>query len=612
MTRNLDGTLNGDLSDNISVSISGSLSYYPSSSINENETVYDLLPVVVNRPPIITTTIGNASTPQIKPYASIDLSGTFAYRYSDDTIKVKLGSTFTLKINAEQPKVFNVENGIPKIISSSVGLDYVWRKDGEIVLSQNIASLQSNIIVSGSTLTFQNIQPEHAGAYVCEISNDIGTIVSETSTIEVLNLDIDSFFYKNLVQNPYGKNGTDNWESINNDFSTKFLSETPTQEFLKPYNTNLYGYTMDMMHPRPYQINMGVEQGFDMTKDLLNKGSYFTRTRYSYVKKGGSFLVRAYQDIDLTDIEPLIKGGVWGVDGVRAIFSCYIGNGVDKFVPTAPFVGETIAIPPNYYRLDKPRISKENFRLAGPTFGPKDHVYVTVEEFDNETKLSSRVLSEDGTTYNTNTISLSDPWFKRMGKYAGQVYIPSATEGNEIDTVLFVADELMADEQTRFTNGQYVEFNKVILNTLNPKTTKVRITINFETKEPNPTQPWPNMFLNDPYWLDASDEPLQFVRERPYIYSTFRMMDNDWNNYISNIMKVRSGKEYKDVVPLESDPRGMVTALNFVLLPVLSNSTESDYFTKQTLAVNNTKESKIITGLAAEPNNFSNPYSGRG
>lgn len=366
-----------------------------------------------------------------------------------------------------------------------------------------------------------------------------------------------------------------------------------------------------MMHPRPYQINVGVEQGFDMTKDLLNKGSYFTRTRYSYVKKGGSFLVRAYQDIDLTDIEPLIKGGVWGVEGVRAIFSCYIGNGIDKFIPTQPFVGVS-SVSPVYHRLDKPRISKENFRLVGPTFGPKDHVYVTVEEFDNETKLSSRVLLDDGTTYNTNTISLSDPWFKRMGKYAGQVYIPSVTEGNEIDTVLFVADELMADEKTRFTNGQYVEFNKLTLDALNPKTTKVRITINFETKEPNPTQAWPNIFLNDPYWLEASDEPLQFVRERPYVYSTFRMMDNDWNNYISNILKTSSGKDYRDAVPLESDPRGMVTALNFMLLPVLSNKTESDYFTKQTLAVNNTKESKIITGLAAEPNNFSNPYAGRG
>ena len=40
------------------------------TDLNENNTVYDLLPVLANKPPVITKPLNDASTPSVKPYAA--------------------------------------------------------------------------------------------------------------------------------------------------------------------------------------------------------------------------------------------------------------------------------------------------------------------------------------------------------------------------------------------------------------------------------------------------------------------------------------------------------------------------------------------------------------
>lgn len=639
--RNPDGTLNGDLNDNIPALTSGSVVRYESSSLNENETVYDLLPIVVNKPPIIIASITQTSIPQIKPYSTADPSRENLYLFPDDSVKVNLGSSFTLRLQAEQPNVFNVENGIPKTIPSSTGLIYVWKKDGRVLTTYTIESLRSRMIVDGNSLVFENIQPEHAGSYICEVSNDIGTSVSETINLEIVNLDFDSLFYKNLVSNPYGKEGTDGWESTSSDLIAKPFSKVPSQEFLRPYNVDQFDYTPDMLHPRPYQIDAGVEKGFDMTKDLLKDGAYFTRTRYTFTKKGGSFLVRAYQDIDLTDAEWMIKGGVWGIEGVRGIFSCYIGNGLGPFIPTETFVDPVRRTNPRSYVGSKPRISIENFLNSGPNFGPRESVYVTLEEFDNETRLSSRILqpseyiqtkpdrslpdndkasqddvqpstiklspslineSSESIQVKTDRIVLHDPWKKRLTKYRDQQYytediysIGDLSKRDGRDMVLFTADELMPDPERRYTYGQYAEFNKVILERLNPNTTKIRVTLHFETEDQGVFETWMPT-------LEASDEPFEFVGHQwPFIRHSFNEAEKDWNSTISariRNLERNKGKSEREFQPLGPDPRGMITGLNLMLLPILRENTEiTDYYTKTTLIQNGTPESIIPSGL---------------
>ena len=66
--KNIDGSLIGDLNnDEFTKYVTSSVfGLYPTSSINENNTVYDLFPAILNRPPIITNAISEASLPKIK------------------------------------------------------------------------------------------------------------------------------------------------------------------------------------------------------------------------------------------------------------------------------------------------------------------------------------------------------------------------------------------------------------------------------------------------------------------------------------------------------------------------------------------------------------------
>ena len=601
-----DNSLIGDLNDNFSAKTSGSLTNYPLSTTNENETSYDLLPVIINRPPIIIASITEASTPSIQQYATADASGKYMYLFPDGSVKVNLGVDITLTLVAQQPDVLNVENGIPKIIPPTTGLTYLWRKDGIIITSYSVSSLQSDLTIKDNVITFKNTQPEYAGVYTCEVSNDIGTVTSEPITLEVLNLDFDSYFYKNLIRNPYGADGSDEWNSLSTDLITKNVSKLPSQEFIKPNRVDLFGYTVDMMHPRPYQIDTGVIKNLDMTSNLLGKdASYFTRSRYKLVKDGGNFLVRAYQDIDVTDIQWLIKGGVYGVEGVRAFFSCYLGNGVSNFIPVTDFTDIATRGNATNYVMNKPRISTENFLNSGPSTGNRETVYVTVEEYDNETRLSSKILNPDGTTYNqSDKITILDPWSKRLSNYWSQQYykndiygLGELSKGDAVDATLLTAQELYPTESLRYTYGQYAEFNKVVLERLNPNTTKVRITLNFETNDSR---------LFDYYFPirgGGSDEPYEAESySQPYErHSWHRLQNNSWGTTILNSqvnLTKNKGKLYNEFLPPINEPRGMITALNLSLIPILTQKPqETKYYTDITLNVNNTKPSRVETGL---------------
>jgi hypothetical protein len=298
----------------------------------------------------------------------------------------------------------------------------------------------------------------------------------------------------------------------------------------------------------------------------------------------------------------LTKGGVFGVEGVRAIFSCYIGNALTTFMPVQELVDPKNRRLSQNYVMSKPRISKENFLLAGPSHGVQEHVYVSLEEYDNETRLASHILQEDGTVKKQeNRITLADPWTSRLWKYWGQRYydkdvlgLGELSSGDGRDAVLFVADELYPDESTRYTFGQYAEFNKVILDRLNPNTTKVRVTINFQTSDWRIFEQWKEGFEN-------SEEVYEFVSwESPYERHRWTKPQLDWGKTISTQITKLPGNEEKGVraLPTSPDPRGFVSAINVTLLPVLTQQkTSTDYYTNTALVKNNTPESLVESGL---------------
>lgn len=606
--RNLDDTLNGDLNDSISAYTTGSVaSLLPTSSINENETSYDLIPVVLNQPPIITVTIGDASRPKIKSSTSANASGENLYQFPDGTVKVLQDVTFELRIGAIQPNTLNVENGIPVIKQGTEELSYVWRNDAGVVLSDEKASLQSKITVTKNVIRFERIQPSSAGSYTCEISNDVGTVISEPITLEVLNPDLDAFFYKNLIVNGNATDQINGWDGDVDTFVAREMTKADTVDLKTPNRVDLFGYNVDMMHPRPYQLEVGVVKGINYEEDFVNKnggGGYFSRDVYKFEKAGGSFFVKAYQDVDVAPIQDIIKGSVYGMDGVRAVFGCYIGNAISQYIPTKSTVLPDQKTNPKNYYLGAPRISLENFLMAGPGY-TVDRCYVTIEEYDVESRLISTVLRSDGTSYGEpNTITLMDPWTKTISKYIGEKYYKTdiynlgvTSLGNRYDATLFAADEFYPNVNNRPTHGQYLEFNRLVLERLNPKTTKIRIGLNFYTND------W-RIFDNGDYNNTNSDRIFETIGwEKNFKKASFEQKGTSPAeiDFIRSI--VSNNPSYKDrplieQVPLAPPPRVAITGLSLSLIPIQrQKAAATKYYTSATFNINSRPQVSIPTAL---------------
>lgn len=596
------GNLIGDLSDNIDAKTSGSIVRFLTSSIDENATVYDLLPVIINKPPIITADISEASFPPIKPYTAIDYlrpRKIYMYKTGEQALRVVLGTTINLSVKASQPKILNVENGVPKLIASNVGLTYSWEKDNVRIFSETLPRFNSKTTIKDNTIVIANVQPVHEGSYVCKISNDAGTVYSETIDLEVFNPNNDTAFYTNLIQNPYGADGLDNWETVSNELITKPLKEgTQTTTLIEPNLAyNQFGYTVDFFHPRPYQISSTTPaRKADLSKNLSNTGGfYFTRDKFKYLKKGGLCVAKAYQDIDITGLESFVKGGIYGVSGVRAVFGCYLGNGL-SFLPTTPLISPLNSANANLYNMSQPRVGYENFSLAGPSWGPDAFVYVTIEEFQNSKRIPSEYIDEFGNrTTSKDPIMVLDPWATMMNKHRGKSF---GLYKDSRATTLHAARDLYPDIRYRPANGQYAGFNRVVIPQLNPKTTKIRITMVFETEM---------ITLQDlnKEVLDTSDEIYKTVSwQGPAIVGSLDVDSTSIMSYIKKLptsYETGSGgnivqKPLNTIAPFYGEPRIMATGFNLVLLPVYSDRQQvTEKETNGLFNINNIPASTIIS-----------------
>jgi len=136
-----------------------------------------------------------------------------------------------------------------------------------------------------------------------------------------------------------------------------------------------------------------------------------------------------------------------------------------------------------------------------------------------------------------------------------------------------------------------------VLDRLNPNTTKVRVVMNFETADQR---------LFDNYLAvrgGSSDEPYEFtVSEQPYNKNSWIRTANQWQTSVLNQqinLSKNKDKSYKEFLPAANDPRGMITALNLSLIPILTqDKNTTKYYTNTTLTQNGTPQSKVTTGLS--------------
>ena len=633
--RGLDGRLVADLNDNLPAEISGSTLSPATSSLNENLTTYVLLPELVNQVPYISQSIYNTSTPLIKPIQHNRPGLTNLFIDANGTVRVLVGTSFKLKMKAAQPPIYNIENGKPTLIVEALPpdeappagvpvttgslestLQYEWTRDGNLFLRATDPNISNALaFVTGSRndeLIFQNISPTFAGTYVCEASNDIGAIESELVTIEVFNPDIDDLFYNNLVQNPYGKNDLDGWLTPDSDFITARLTDAPFKKLSQPWNKDIFGYSVDMLYPRPYHLNTYHIKNSNFLNDILDEGYYFTRERIKYKAKDGRALINAEYDVDLTDAQPYIQGAVYGVDGVRAIFGAYVGNAISRYKTTIvnaiiDYRNLITAVDPS-----TPRPTLENSLLAGPPVLDEE-VTVVVTEYDNERPLLSRLLNVSSSVVTeVPGCIIHDPWTKAMMELDSQIQqglfiqlMPSGSSptgfislGNtQEEKILYaISSGVIKYPNLNFipSYGQYAEFNKVVVDKLNFRTNKIRISLNFTAKHD---------VLNDTTGelLDASDDcfellPYELIIEggrfphhfpNDFYQSTINNVTQLVSVLAFNKFAYKGTKSLQEYFALMGISRSLITGLNLVLLPIETNNSQKlDYYTKTILEPN--------------------------
>jgi len=594
--RTLDGRLLADLNDNVPALLTGSVDSIVTSSIDENTTNYALLPERINAVPFISTSIYNSSTPQIKPIQFNDPGKQNLFIDAQGVVKVAVGTNFTFRLKAQQPPIYNIENGVPTVYSDQTKLVYLWQKDGaDIIRSEDLLRPSSSVKVQGTygeELTFTNTSPKFAGTYVCIVSNDIGSTESEQITLEVYNPDIEDSFYKNIITNPYGKDGTDGWSSPDQELIVDRLSNTEFKNFSQPWNIDLFGYSKDMLYPRPYHINTYHIRNSNFTQDLLQEGYYFTRERFKYKAKDGKAIINAAYDVDLASVQEYIQGSIYGIDGVRAVFGCYIGNAISKF--RVSLLNALITKRSSKFALlpSKPRLDIINVLLAGVPL-ISEQIKVTITEYDNETPLISTIngLSYPGyTMYDpwTNALRSSSGSYNIAANVQGAVNVPSS--GNEVKIVNAIQTNLLFPSIDFVpTYGQYAEFNRLVIDKLNFRTNKIRINLCFEAFHDV-------LSIVSKEHVDNSDECFEYVPwdwiQLPLHWpstttdfakdpATGNFISVDWYN--QSVLNIPKEEPFRYATQL-GQPRAMTTGFNLVLFPLEPISVnKADYYTKTVL-----------------------------
>ena len=337
MARTLNGKyLVADMNDAEGAYVSASLPQVEFSSTDENQTVYNLFPYELNDVPIFTSNVYESSEPQIISEQSYVPGQDNLYYDSVGTVRVVAGSSFKLAVSAQQPNVLNVENGIPIIKPAAGDLRYEWLVDGNLVFDVEPSFLDRRVDQRRSNdnvLEFVNVTKRMQGTYNCTVTNDIGQIISEDITIEILDPTRTDdpflpFNRKNVIQNGFALDSTNNWTAIIGELASKQMLSKDQETNAKRPNASVFGHMPGEIYPHP--INIRTNSVIDFTPaDLIKKNAaYFTRGPIQYIANGGTNQTAVYQDIDLSEITDYISGRAYGSKGVRAYFGCVLGNAI--------------------------------------------------------------------------------------------------------------------------------------------------------------------------------------------------------------------------------------------------------------------------------------------
>ena len=621
------GKLIADLNDKIGAVASASLPVQQTSAIDENQTVYRLFPYELNDPPIFTENIFEASSPRI--VSDLNYSSTNAnvmYRDEENTVRVLVGTSFVFKVAAQQPNILNVENGVPIIYQPSEGLGYTWFRDGELLddflLETFIPTRKDKIEINEDQLIITYASPRMAGRYTCVVTNDIGSVTSEAIDLEIRNPNDpeDTFFKQNIIRNGFAQDSTSEWTVAIGDLTTnKFVSEETDIELKRP-NGGIFGHSAGEIYPHPSNIKFEGVRNYKIA-NLLNKDAqYFTRGNLNHTINGGTRQAVMYQDVDLSDITDYISGRVYGCNGVRAYFGSIIGNALTKFIPTLDLLPPNLRHNPEFYYTGAPRISYENYALAG--YGVCDEkVTITIQEYEGATPLTS-LIYRNGNTERVSCIQLTDtlsrlrdsfdqfnepvpsPITESITTVEGIPYLPTPltdTYPARAQRYINIYKQLYMDKRENYYSyGQYADYQDAIIRVLNPNTNKIRITVKFELND------WAQH--NEILPSVTSDGILQMrTWSKPMTKLLSREFDSDvWTLINQNTYDTFDNKPLSDILQT-LEPHTMVTGLGLVLEPLTPTSVGVANFRNQIATIIPKEQEvrpRVISPLAKDPSPF--------
>ena len=582
MARTLNGKyLVADMNDAEGAYVSASLPQVEFSSTDENQTVYNLFPYELNDVPIFTSNVYESSEPQIISEQSYVPGQDNLYYDSVGTVRVVAGSSFKLAVSAQQPNVLNVENGIPIIKPAAGDLRYEWLVDGNLVFDVEPSFLDRRVDQRRSNdnvLEFVNVTKRMQGTYNCTVTNDIGQIISEDITIEILDPTRTDdpflpFNRKNVIQNGFALDSTNNWTAIIGELASKQMLSKDQETNAKRPNASVFGHMPGEIYPHP--INIRTNSVIDFTPaDLIKKNAaYFTRGPIQYIANGGTNQTAVYQDIDLSEITDYISGRAYGSKGVRAYFGCVLGNAITRFIPTIDIIGPDERNKEEFYFSNAPRISYENFVLAGPAH-LEETVTVIVQEYEGETPLPSTIY-ENGEEKLVDSIQIVDKLstlYKQTSQDPVQPPFPTVVTGEgdtvylnpitkEYAQILNLYNSIYPRKQEHYAYGQYAEYQDYVISKLNTRTNKIRVTLRFDIVTERMNEIAPDVISNDLFDLE--------LWRKPYIKLLFK----EYVNSVLSVFQQNQSSQYKDR-PLNEQIRpgnashAMATSLGLILEPI--------------------------------------------
>lgn len=261
----------------------------------------------------------------------------------------------------------------------------------------------------------------------------------------------------------------------------------------KKENTKLSSFFPDPSWIDVYNSNSG-NNTQKLAQELEASTAYFTRDTIKFDKfVPNESIVKAYQDIDLTDVADAIDGKVFGITELYAQFFCYIGMGLTRYKFKVPYVGKprpglvgnftgnaSGSTETNWFILDNRvyDIIGDDFNTRGPT-----NEYYPEGGIDENTPIELIPLAEDITSVEISYLDEND-----------QVIVTYPVEGPTVEDIFAVKEKFYIPKFLETPIRNAIPFKD--------------ITVYYEYDFANTK----NLFLN---WVDSGEVELQGVRFAP-------------------------------------------------------------------------------------------------